>query len=301
LGTTLFPSFLGLKIHIEADAHPWPAEHLSLAAYAAMRDIGVDPASGTGGTELRTAVEFYRLLMQRVDAGRAPLPYVPDNQGVFDLSHIVVGTDFFYGLADDPDAVRAAQENSLSLYLAGTKLFKRLAREEAGSMLHGHGMPSGVWFPDIGARISEDSCTLVSPDAIREFCVPYLERAAEPFGGLFLHFCGRHEEFLRLSCGSPWARVLNLGNPESYDLDEVFGLCGKSGTVYFGHIDPAPEEDDDAYLDRVAGLAGRHEAGLILVAPPVREAESEEVSADRCRRLRERWHRLTDGFRFKRT
>jgi hypothetical protein len=304
LGTTLFPSFLGLKVHIEPDVHPWLAEHRSLADYAALRDVASTVAAGETGA-LRTAAEFYRLLGARVASSGAPLPYLPDNQGIFDIGHIVVGTDFFYGLADDPDAVHAAQRNSLALYEWGTRYFKRLAGEEPGSMLHGHGMSSGVWFPDIGARVSEDSCTLISRRDIEEFCVPYLERAASDFGGLFLHFCGRHEDFLRLACGSAWARTLNLGNPELYDLDEVFRLCGERGTVYFGHLDPAPGEDDEAYLERLAEAAGRSRAGLILVAPPVPDAaeggpEFAAVSADRCRRLRDRWHRLTAAFSFKR-
>ncbi len=318
LGTTLFPSFLGLPVHVEEDVHPWPAEHWSLDKYAGMREVGasLDVAatiSGAGDVgELPTAVAFYRNLMERIEVDSLPLPYAPDNQGIFDLSHIIVGTDLFYDLSDAPDTVHAAQENSLALYLAGTRLFKNLAGEPRTSMLHGHGMPSGVWFPDIGARVSEDSCTLLSPDAIREFCVPYLERAAEAFGGLFLHFCGHHEDFLRMSAGENWARVINLGNPESYDLDELFALCGDKGTVYFGHLDPGEDEDDDRYLERMAELAGRHGTGLILVAPPYREPDRQTTvggvgdeqlpgfSEERCRLLCRRWHKLTSGMRFKR-
>jgi hypothetical protein len=236
------------------------------------------------------------------------LPYVPDNQGVFDISHIIVGTDWFYGLIDDPAAVHAAQENSLSLYLAGTSLFKSVLGEERNSMLHGHGMPSGVWFPDVGARISEDSCTLVSDEVIREFCIPYLEKAAAAFGGLFMHYCGYHEGFLNACVGQSWARVLNLGNPESYDLDDLLMRCGKGRTVYFGVLQPDQDEDDDSYLERMAELAGRNASGLILVAPPLRSSTPDDglsgsvvsFSEQRCRRMRDLWHDLTAGFRFRR-
>jgi hypothetical protein len=317
LGTTLFPSFLGLAIHVEEDAHPWPAEHWSLTDYAGGDEPGANKTSGKNtaigndgssirqlvGQELRIAKGFYRLLMDRIESGQAaPLPYVPDNQGIFDLTHIIAGTELFYALTDNGELVKAAQDRSLDLYLAGTKLFKFLIGEENGSMLHGHGMPSGVWSPDIGARISEDSCTLISPDAIRKFCIPWLEQAAKAFGGLFLHFCGRHDEFLHLAAGQAWARVINLGNPEFYDLDELFGLCGKTGTVYFGNLDPASDEDDTTYLERMADLAGRHKAGLILVAPP--PGSGEEVLSteqiDHCGHLRQRWHDLTASRHFKR-
>jgi hypothetical protein len=303
LGTTLFPSFLGLKVHIEEDAHPWLAEHLGLGEYAQKKKVGAglmeEPPAG--GSELRTAIGFYKLLAGRAAAYGPPLPYLPDNQGIFDISHIVAGTDLFYALADDPQAVHAAQENSLELYLSGTRLFKKIAGEERGSMLHGHGMPSGVWFPHLGARISEDSCTLVSAQTIREFCVPYLERAAREFGGLFLHFCGRHEDFLRIAAGESWARVVNLGNPESYSLDETFALLGSRKTVSFGHLEPAETEGDEDYLERMADLAGRNRMGLILVAPPVRGEGEQELSEDRCRSLRDRWHRLTAKFEYPAT
>lgn len=307
LGTTLFPSFLGLGIHVEEDAHPWPSEHWSLPDYVSRKhDATGDAASSilrVDAGELRVARGFYHLLMQRISSGQlAPLPYVPDNQGVFDLSHIIAGTDLFYTLSDDGSLAKKAQDRSLELYLAGTKMFKSMIGEENGSMLHGHGMPSGVWFPGIGARISEDSCTLISPDAIKEFCIPWLEQAAGVFGGLFLHFCGRHDEFLHLAAGEPWARVINLGNPEFYDLDELFALCGKTGTVYFGHLDPGADEDDEAYLERMADLAGRHGTGLILVAPPPvsGEASLSEVQIEQCRILRKRWHELTACMDFKR-
>jgi hypothetical protein len=308
LGTTLLPSFLGLGIHVEEDSHPWPAEHWSMQDYVAMMDSTANAAATritqVGAGELQVARGFYQLIMQRIKNGQsAPLPYVPDNQGVFDLSHIIVGTDLFYSLSDDGGLVKKAQDRSLDLYLTATKMFKTMIGEEQGSMLHGHGMPSGVWFPDIGARISEDSCTLISSDAIREFCIPWLERAAGEFGGLFLHFCGRHDEFLHLAAGQAWARVINLGNPEFYDLDELFGLCGRTGTAYFGNLDPGTDEDDEVYLERMADLAGRHGTGLILVAPPPGSGEDvlSEAQIERCRWLRDRWHSLTASLRFRRS
>ena len=307
LGTTLLPSFLGLGIHVEEDAHPWPAEHWSLQDYVGMMDATAEAVASrithVDARELRVARGFYQLLMERIkNSQMAPLPYVPDNQGVFDLSHILVGTDLFYSLSDDAGLVKKAQDWSLDLYLTATKMFKSMIGEDQGSMLHGHGMPSGVWFPDIGARISEDSCTLISPETIKEFCIPWLQQAAGVFGGLFLHFCGLHDDFLHLAAGQSWARVINLGNPEFYDLDELFALCGKTGTVYFGHLDPIPDEDGETYLERMADLAGRHGTGLILVAPPPgtgEEALSEEQVED-CRRLRKQWHALTASLTYQR-
>jgi hypothetical protein len=297
LGTTLLPSALGLGIHVEANAHPWLADHLDLEALAERIDTpAITDFAAAPGRELRLAREFYASLLGRRAAGIPPriLPYLPDTQGVFDLCHIVVGSSIFYDFLDRPGLLHRAMETSLALHLAGTAYFKGLLGETRDSMLHGHGMPSGVWFPDTGARISEDSCTLLSPAHLRAFCLPYLERITETYPSLFLHFCGRHEDFLALMANRPWISTLNLGNPELYDLEDLFGLCGRTGTVYFGHFGKGRRESHEAYLERMAGLAQRHGAGLILVAPPVAEKE-------RCRRLRELWHELTADLRFERS
>ncbi|MCX7786971.1 MAG: hypothetical protein N2442_04650 [Spirochaetes bacterium] len=214
------------------------------------------------------------------------LPYVPDNQGVFDLTHLIVGTDIFTALLDTPELVHKAQEQSLKLYIAGTRMFKSLLGQEATSMFHAHGMICGVWFPHTGARISEDSCSLVSEGMIREFCLPYIREAIKPFGQGFLHFGGRHEGFLKIACEESLVSTVNLGNSELYDLEEVFRFCGSTRTVYFGHLDPLPVETLEEYLERIAELALRHKAKVILVAPPVEDRE-------RKRGLVNLWHRLT--------
>ncbi len=46
------------------------------------------------------------------------------------------------------------------------------------------------WFPRCaGIQMSDDNLVNVSPDVYREFAVPYNNRLAQAFGGLFLHSC----------------------------------------------------------------------------------------------------------------
>ena len=295
LGTTLFPSGLGLRTSLSENAHPWLVEHLDLARYVGL----ARPLDGlTERGEFPLAAAFYRRLQEERQAGRlaAPvLPCVPDNQGVFDLTHLVAGSDVFYSVADDPSALLAAQERSLELFLAGSRWFKDLIGEEACSMVHGHGMPSGVWFPDTGIRVSEDSCTLISAADIRRYCLPFIERAIRPFGRAFLHFCGRHEDFLRMAVEHPVVSTVNLGNPELYDLEEVFSWFGRTDTVFFGHVARAGGEDDDAWLERLAGMCGRTGCRLILVAAHAASdaAAGSAAATPAHEHLVRRWHELT--------
>jgi hypothetical protein len=284
LGTTLLPSGLGLRTRVQPELHPWLEEHLEPAQILALSPENLERG------EVVFAREVYRLFLERRSAGTIPgsvFPYVPDTQGIFDLSHLLAGSEILLLAAEDPQTVRRIQERSLQVFLAGTWLFKRLLGEQDSSMIHGHGMPIGVWFPRTGARISEDSCTLISESMIQELWMPYLRQAARPFGALFLHYCGCHPGFLRLACEAQEISALNLGNPEAYDLEELFAQCGRSGTVYFGHLPRLDDEDGEAHLERLAALAGRHGTRLILVSE-YRPGDDQEKS-----RLVERWHRLT--------
>jgi hypothetical protein len=288
LGTTLLPSALGLAVELQPELHPWLAEHLSPEQYETL-EIPRNPQD-LFKNEMRFSVEFYRLFKRRQEEGRIPAgvyPYVPDTQGIFDLSHLIIGTDLLYLLGDREEQVLAIQEQSLRLFLAATRLFKQVLGEKSSSMVHGHGMPIGVWFPDTGARISEDSATLISADMIRTYCLPFIRRAAKPFGQLFMHYCGHHPEFLRMVCDMEEISTLNLGNPEKYALEEVFPLCGSTGTVYFGHLGLLEGEDGESYLERLADLSGRSKTRLILVSD-YHPGGSGEKGA-----LVKRWHRLT--------
>lgn len=290
LGTTLLPSGLGLQIEVRPELHPWLAEHLTPAQYVELRSP-ISPQDLLQD-EVLFSKRFYELLVQRKKQGLFPaeiFPYVPDTQGIFDLSHLIIGTDLLYLLSDQGDQVLAIQERSFEIFMAATRMFKDLLGEQLGSMVHGHGMTIGVWFPDTGARISEDSATLISDGMIREFCLPFIERAAKPFGRLFMHYCGHHPGFLQMLCQMEEISTLNLGNPEMYDPEELFSLCGCSGTVYFGHLPLLEGEDGESYLDRLADLCRRHQTRLILVSE-VHPQGSEEKSA-----MVKRWHSLTGG------
>ena len=288
LGTTLLPSGLGLDIVVQPEQHPWLQGHLTPDQIRQLPDpLDIHHIKHN---EILLAEQFYHLLLQGQQAHTISsdiFPYVPDTQGIFDLSHLLVGNDLFLLLQDDPDLVDHLQKKSLELFLAGTWFFKHLLGETASSMVHGHGMHSGVWFPDTGARMSEDSCTLISGRMIKKFCLPYIKKGIAPFGRGFMHYCGKHSAFLQMVCEMEEISTLNLGNPELYDLDELFSLAGRTHTVYFGHFDVFEGEDGFSYLERLADYCGRHGAKLILVSG-YQLGDQEEKQ-----QLVERWHVLT--------
>jgi hypothetical protein len=278
LGTTLLPTGLGMPIQVQPNGHPWPEGHLQPEEYL---EKVLDSFTTEG--EIPLAVEFY----DKVGHLDETTAYLPDTQGIFDLTHLIIGTDIFYLLFDRPELVDKLQNKSLDLFLCATKFFKKLLGEKATSMVHGHGMFRGVWFPDTGARISEDSCTLLSMEQIDRFCMPVIRDALRPFGRGFMHYCGRHEDFLAAVCKEPLISTINLGNPEFYDLDEVMELCGKTDTVFFGHLPKEEHENNETFIEKVAESVKKNSARAILIHREIPE------SRERMQFLLDLWHRLT--------
>lgn len=210
-------------------------------------------------------------------------------EGADDLAHLLLGSEIFALMMDDEDSTERVLDFCTEVFIEATRMFKELIGESGTSMFHGHGMTRGVWFPHCGARISEDSATLLSAEMVERLCVPRIARALSVFGKGFLHYCGHRPDILEMFCRMPEVAVLNLGNPELYDLEALFRICGTYDTVLFQHFERNHGETFDVYLERIAGLATRHGTRCILIAPDCPENTSEQ------KRVVERWHELTSG------
>lgn len=282
LGVIFVPAMAGLSYRLPEGSMPWPGDHLSREAIRAAR-LDAIPVAGT----MRLAEEFYAI--QR-DSGRDDvIAYQADNQGIFDLAHLLYGDALFYDLAD-PEAADWLEELfqcCRDFYTRATLHVKAMLGETAGSMIHGHGTSQGVYFANAGSRCSEDTVTLISPDMIGHVVLPQLEKIAETFGGLFVHFCGRHPSLLEQLCKIDVVRAIDLGNPEFHDTRRVMEICAETGTVLHSRVAALPGETWEAYARRLAALT--RETGVrVLLRPTVFPATRDEAAA-----MRDYWHENT--------
>ena len=231
------------------------------------------------------AAEFYR--NHQAEGGDEIIAYQPDTQSVFDIAHLLAGKSIFYDVYDDPTWVHELLEICLELYLRVVNHLKALLGEAGQGMVHGHGTPQGVYFPGAGTRTSEDTATLLSPDMIAEFVVAYMERAIAPFGGGFVHFCGRHQPLYEQLCRSARVKALDLGNSEMYDLRWLLGRCAETKTVLYSRVSALPDESWPAYVERVAGLI--RETGARCIVRPMVYPDSRAE----CLEMLDMWHALT--------
>lgn len=280
LGVIFIPAMAGLPYEIREGQMPWPRPPLSRDSVRAARGISTESSD-----MMRRAAAFYSI--HRNAAVEEIAAYQPDTQGVFDIAHLLDGESILYEMADDPAWVHEVLEVSLDLYLNAVRRLKVLLDEPRTEMIHGHGTPQGIWFPQAGTRVSEDTATLLAPRMLESFVLPYIERATAPFGGGFVHFCGKHRFFLEALCRMPLVRAIDLGNSEMYDPRWLLEKCAETGTVLYSRMSAEPGETWRDYVIRIAGLVKATGARCAL-RPTVYPESREE-----CASMRDLWRELT--------
>jgi hypothetical protein len=154
-------------------------------------------------------------------------------------------------------------------------------------MVHGHSTQQGLYMPAAGERLSEDAVTLIPPECIDRFVMPQIEKSAEPFGGVFLHFCGRHEPFYEKLCRCEAVKAIDLGDPQMYDTRWLLETAAGNNTVICGWLGPKEGQDWRTYVTQLGRLV--KQTGARVVLRPRIWPESRQG----CAEMLEIWHDLT--------
>ncbi|MBI3664841.1 MAG: hypothetical protein HY236_01215 [Acidobacteria bacterium] len=280
LGVIFIPAMVGQECTVQDGQMPWPGKPLSREAICAIPSADLESSK-----IMRLAREFYEV--HRASGEAETAAYHPDTQGVFSLAHLLYGDQIFLDLREEPEWVHELLEITLGLHGRVVRILKSYLCESNHSFIHGHASPNGIYFPHAGVRISEDTATMVSPRMMEEFILPYTERSIAPFGGCFVHYCGKHEFLFERLCLSSLVRAIDLGNPAMYDTRWLFQKCGETGTVLFSPVAAEEGEGWPHYLRRLAGLM--KETGARLILRPAVFPEGREE----CARMLDLWHELT--------
>ena len=282
LGVITIPAMAGQNFQTPENSMPWPGDPLSIEEIRAIRNINL-----TESEVFRLSAEFYKIHRESGETQIAT--YLPDTQGVFDIAHLLSGEEIFYSLLDTEEGnwYTELMVISLDLYIKASMAFKAVMKEDSGIMIHGHGTEQGVYFPDSGVRVSEDTATLLSPEMIEECILPYVRRSVQQFGGGFLHFCGVHPSLFEQFTAMPEIKAIDLGNPEKYDTKYLLERCAETGTVLYSRIATEPGENWKEYINRIGSLVARTGARVILRPLVFPESRKE------CNEMLELWHDLT--------
>lgn len=244
MGTILLPAASGLAYSVFDDAYPWLNEHAKktdLASFSVERFLRHSIITDT--------VDWMKLAKELVP--EAVNIYLPDTQGPFDLAHLLFGDQLFLEMYDDPVWVHEALDFSTELYIEATKLFKEAIDEPLTSCYHGHALIQGIHMDNGGVRISEDTATLLSPEQIDQFVLPYDKQALDAFGGGFIHYCGKNDYLLDAYLSLDGVRAINFGNPESHDRLKTMEKFEQAGCCCFGKWPKLPGESDKEYVSKL--------------------------------------------------
>ncbi|HOJ32822.1 MAG TPA: hypothetical protein PKY35_02675 [Candidatus Hydrogenedentes bacterium] len=280
-GVVFVPALAGLEFSLQGDQMPWPGDPLEESCIRRIPEIDIAKTS-----MMRRACEVYECYLKSGETEIAA--YLADTQGVFDIAHLLYGHDLFTDILEESRQPWAKEllESSLDLYVRATKYVKSFLNEPLNHMIHGHGTPQGVYFPHGGARVSEDTAILLSPESIATWVIPYVERALAQFGGGFAHFCGRHENLFMQLCQCGVVRAIDV-QPDVYDPHWLMEQCAATGTVLYSGIAAHPGETWRSYVKRLSQIVKATGARCIIRPGVVPETREE------CAAMLDLWHEMT--------
>jgi hypothetical protein len=255
-GTIFLPAALGLEYAVFDDAYPWLTTHLSRAGIvsSSLDKAGESPMMQRAAEYISW---FRELLPPEIHV------YMPDTQGPFDLAHLIYGDQLFLDMYDDPQFVHELLQFCTELYISCTLTLKKALGEPEGSCYHGHALIQGIHLNNGGVRISEDTATLISPEQIDEYVIPYDKQVLDRFGGGFIHYCGKNDHLLDAYLALEGVRAINFGNPEMHDVARTMEKFRSSGVCCFGKWPVAAGETPREYFRRI-GRVTDGGSGIIL-------------------------------------
>ena len=249
MGCGIFPSlFPGIKPLLFDDGKmPWVVDHLDTDTIRNLRKEDIVLTD-----EFKTALEHMAYIAEHIE-GTGTYVYPLDLQGPFDTAHIVYGNQIFYDIYDEPELIHHLLDLCCyAIELGMTECFKTIPdSDKIITHYNSYAIPRSHG----GAKISEDTSTLLSPKHIDEFVIPYTQRVLEFTGGGYIHYCGRNDHLLKRALELEKNYGINFGNTDKHDMDTVLKQTAQAGKIYLGHINKAEDEDHAAFFKRVRNAA----------------------------------------------
>ncbi len=245
MGTGNLLSLLGRNQEVFPDKMPWFKDHFTKEEVAKLTSDNI-----------RIRGDF-ELGLKHIRRFKEVVPEVPvycvDNQGPFDLAHLILGDALFLEVYDDESFVRHLMELTVELSIRGVKWCKETIGEPIDQMHHGN----EIYAENMGIRICEDTSAIVGPDTIDKFIIPYTTKLTDAFGGSWVHYCGYNEYLSDRLREIPNVRGINYGLiPGKEDIhDKVFERemekFADSGKVFYGTWPRREGESGKDYLKRM--------------------------------------------------
>jgi uroporphyrinogen-III decarboxylase len=187
-GTGVVPSALGCNILFQSKMDP-AVEGTVIKEPQDIRKLSLpDPYKDGLMPRVLKCIDYMK------EHSDLPISFT-DPQGPLNIALCLCGVEnLFIWMYEEPEYVHEIMEFCTETFIQWVKVQKK----HAGQQYHNGAFPHGIVLPEGfgGVWLSDDDCTVISPELYKKFVVPYNSRVFKAFGGGTLHFCGTAEHQL---------------------------------------------------------------------------------------------------------
>ncbi len=225
-GVGIVASLLGAKCTIVNNNMPW-VEHmdsLKEIKKIILKGCITDFNKGLGVRVVKTYKYYRDKLKEYPKCARAISITQPDLQGPFDTAHLIMGTDVFYQVYDNPDILHELLELITLTYIDFRKYIDTLLTDNKGeNIMCIHGCIYG------GKVLLKDDTALInlSQEMYKEFSKYYNDMILKAFSGGSIHYCGSEKGWHFDVLNSRYLKGINYGNPEMHNFKESYSYWRK--------------------------------------------------------------------------
>jgi len=268
-GVGIYADAFGSETSWPEDDYPWTETFMEDISQVYNLKPAVAGESPLMEKVLKT-IEYFKANT----GGRIPIA-LTDTQSPMNTASLIVRTEeLLMSCYTHPEAVHHLLDLITDLIIN----FSKMQLEQIGEnkAIPGHLFPAGG---SRGISVSDDNCSMVSPDIYRRFFVPYFSRISRAFGGIYLHSCGGFSQNLDSMLDIEGLLGVNMhigpGDMDPFTAKEKLGgkclLWADVGIKWQEQYPTLPEFFTEHYLPGL--LDGGEVRGLIVEAPPVEDMD----------------------------
>ena len=176
-----------------------------------------DLRSGLGGSVLGFGEYVAEVFSHYPKISKYVTVYHPDLQGPVDICELLFGERMYYTMLDEPEILHCVLSLITDTYTAFMNEWYKIFPLRTDMNPH--------WantYHRGALMIRNDSAVNMSPDAYREFSVPYDTLLFSRFGGGAVHFCGRGDHYISDMCAMPGLYAVNMSQPHLNDMEKIY-------------------------------------------------------------------------------
>ena len=237
-GTSILPSLFGVELFImEKKYNTLPTSKPLAGGLDALKkliDRGVpDIFGGYGEKVFEMGRRFQNIAKTYPKIGKHVHIYHPDLQGPMDICEVLVGSDIFLMIMDEPELFTELLALITETYIEFLKEWQKICGYNGKNAVHWRWLYKGC------IMVRNDSLMNLSPSTYKEFIMPCDQKLFDTFGGGAMHFCGRGDHYIDLATSLKGVHAINMSQPEYNNLDIILKNTVQKGIPILGFREEA--------------------------------------------------------------